>query len=480
MGKPSGFLDYERKSNSKISVKDRIKNFDEFYDFIDTEERKNQGARCMNCGVPFCTTTIELSGMTTGCPLNNLIPEWNDEIYNGNYSHGLTRLLKTNPFPEFTGRVCPALCEKACINGLDGSSVTIHDNELFLIEEGFKSGVMTPKPPVVRSDKKIAVIGSGPAGLAVAQKLNKRGHNVTVFERDDRFGGLLMYGIPNMKLDKTIVQRRINLMEQEGVVFVPNKDLGKNLSLKELEKDFDAVVLCCGAKKARDITLTNRDKKGIYLAVDFLSSTTKSIIENNLKDSTYVSAKGKNVIVVGGGDTGNDCVGTSVRHGAKSVVQLEIMPKAPDERAESNPWPEWPKVCLTDYGQQEAIEVFGHDPRVYQTTIKEIYEKDGSITGVLTVKVEFKDGKLCEVKGSEKKLPCDMILIAAGFTGFEEYCVKGFKMPQKDDASFKTDKEKIFACGDMKRGQSLVVWAISDGIKCAKEVDTFLMGYTNI
>ncbi len=479
MGKPTGFLDYKRKSNDKINVKERIKNFNEFYDYISEEDRQKQGARCMNCGVPFCSSAIELSGMVTGCPLHNLIPEWNDEIYQGNYSQGLSRLLKTNCFPEFTGRVCPALCEKACINGLDDVPVTIHDNELFLIEKGFENGEMIPIPPKFRSDKKIAVIGSGPAGLAVAEKLNKRGHNVTVFERDDKFGGLLMYGIPNMKLDKSVIDRRIDLMTQEGITFIANKDFGKNLSLTELEENFDAIVLCCGAKKARDLNLENRDSEGIHFAVDFLSSTTKSLIENNLKENSYISAKDKNVVIVGGGDTGNDCVGTSIRHGAKSVVQIEIMPKLPEKRLESNPWPEWPKVCNTDYGQEEAIETYGHDPRVYQTTIKKIYQKNNQITDVLTVKVEFKDGKLHEIEGTEKKIKADLLLIAAGFVGYEDYIAKNITIPTKKDISFKTNHDKVFACGDIKRGQSLVVWAISEGIKCAKEIDSFLMGYTN-
>lgn len=475
MAKPTGFLEFDRKANVRVLAKDRIKNYDEFYEYNSEDERRQQASRCMNCGVPFCGSAINLSGMVTGCPLHNLIPEWNDEIYNGNYSHGLQRLLKTSPFPEFTGRVCPALCEKACINGINCAPVTIHDNELFLIEEGFKNGEMTPKIPLVRSDKNVAVIGSGPAGLAVAEKLNKRGHNVTVFERDDRLGGLLMYGIPNMKLDKAVIKRRTDLMAAEGVKFEVNQDLGKNLKLKDLEDKFDAVVLCCGSKQARDITLEHRNAEGVHFAVDFLTSTTKSLLENGLK-SGFIDAKGKNVVILGGGDTGNDCVGTSIRHGAKSVVQLEMMPKPPEERLDSNPWPEWPKVLNTDYGQQEAIEVFGKDPRAFQTTVKEIYQTKGKLTGVLTVQVEFKDGKLTEVAGSEKKLDADLLLIAAGFVGYESYIVPKVKIPVKGDILYKTDKENIFACGDMKRGQSLVVWAITDGIKCSKEVDKFLMG----
>ncbi len=473
MGKNTGFLEYKRKNNITIAPLERIKDFGEFYEYLDESERKEQGARCMDCGVPFCGSAIELKGMVTGCPLHNLIPEWNDEVYNGNFSHGLSRLLKTNPFPEFTGRVCPALCEKACICGLHGDPVTVRNNELFLIETGYKNGQMTPKIPVARSNKKVAVIGSGPAGLAVAEKLNKRGHNVTVLERDDQIGGLLMYGIPNMKLDKSIIARRVALMEQEGVVFKTNMDYGKNLSPAMLEAEFDAVVLCCGAKKARDLQVENRDSQGVYMAIEYLTSATKNLMTG----SDYIDAKGKNVVVVGGGDTGNDCIGTAIRHGAKSVVQIEMMGKPAEQRTESNPWPEWPKVLVTDYGQQEAIAVFGSDPRVFNTTIKEIISQDGKVTAVVTVNCEFKNGKLTHVEGTEKTIDADLVLIAAGFTGAEDYTTVPYEtqLPDKKAESFKTNKDKVFACGDMKRGQSLIVWAIREGVKCAKEVDDFLM-----
>lgn len=487
MGKSTGFLEFERQGNDCFAPKERIRNFNEFHYILEEKDRRTQAARCMNCGVPFCQSAIELKGMVTGCPLHNLIPEWNDEIYNGNMSHALRRLLKTSCFPEFTGRVCPALCEKACICGLDGDAVTIRDNELFIIETGFANGEMQPRIPSVRTDKKVAVIGSGPAGLAVADQLNRRGHNVTVFEKDDNVGGLLMYGIPNMKLEKDVVLRRQKLMEDEGVVFKLNSDFGNNLKAKDVMAQFDAVVLCCGAKKARDLAVENRDADGVYFAVDFLTSTTKSLMKSGLKDNDFVNAKGKKVIVVGGGDTGNDCVGTSIRHGCSSVVQIEMMPKAPDVRGENNPWPEWPKVCNTDYGQQEAIAVFGSDPRVYNTTIKEIYKKDGKLTGVLTVEVAFKDGKLSYVDGTEKKYDADLLLIAAGFLGCEDYVGKavGVTMSNRNtvqtgEGSYKTSTEKVFAAGDVRRGQSLVVWAMAEGRGCAKEVDEYLMGYSNL
>ncbi len=487
MGKITGFLEYERCEKQRIAPLERIKNFDEFYIPKSAEERLKQAARCMNCGIPFCQSGMMLSGMMTGCPLNNLIPEWNDAIYNGNLKNALSRLLKTNNFPEFTGRVCPALCEAACVNGRDGKSVTCHDNELYIIETAYKEGLIAPNPPKVRSGKKVAVIGSGPSGLAAADCLNKRGHKVTVFEKNDRIGGLLMYGIPNMKLDKSVIERKLDIMRAEGVEFAVNSDVGNTVSAKDILDNFDAVILCCGANNARDINVPGRDCEGVYFAVDFLTANTKSLLDSGFADKKYYDANGKNVVIVGGGDTGNDCLGTCIRHGAKSVIQLEMMPKPPEKRTENNAWPEFPRVLKTDYGQEEAIAVFGRDPRIYQTTVKEIISEKGRLKAIKTVKVEFAGGILKEIENSENIIDCDIMIIAAGFVGTKKYLPEAFGVELSERNTVKTENgkfaantEKVFACGDMQIGQSLVVRAISEGRKCAKEVDLYLMGYTNM
>ncbi len=494
MGKPTGFMDYQREDAPAFSVKERITNFNEFHEPLPLEEQKRQGARCMECGVPFCQSGMMIGGMSSGCPLNNLIPEWNDLIFKGAWEQAYNRLKLTSNFPEFTSRVCPALCEKACTCGANGDAVTVKANEYSIIENAYIQGYADPKPPKVRTGKKIAIIGSGPSGLAAADQLNRRGHSVTVFERSDRVGGLLMYGIPNMKLEKSVIDRKIDVMKAEGVEFKTSVNVGQDIKASALLKEFDRVILACGASNPRDINATGRDAKGIYFAVDFLKSTTKSLLDTGLKDGTYISAKGKNVMVIGGGDTGNDCVGTCVRHGAKSVLQLEMMPKLPDERTEDNPWPQWPRVCKTDYGQEEAIEVFGHDPRVYQTTVKKfIKDKNGNLCGAVLVKLnpekDEKTGRMMmkEVAGSEYKVEVDLILIAAGFLGSENYVTKAFGVetnPRTNVAtaenSFKTNVDKVFTAGDMHRGQSLVVWAIREGRDCAREVDESLMGYTNL
>lgn len=494
MGKATGFLDYERKVASAIEPLERIKNFNEFHIPLSLEEQQKQGARCMECGVPFCQSGMTIKGMTSGCPLNNLIPEWNDLVYRGNFEQAYLRLHKTSNFPEFTCRVCPGLCEKACTCGLNGDAVATKENEMAIIEYAYANGLADAKAPTVRTGKKIAVIGSGPSGLAVADQLNSRGHSVTVYERSDKVGGLLRYGIPNMKLEKQIIDRKIAVMEEEGIVFKTSVDVGKDVKAKDLLKEFDAVILACGASNPRDIQADGRDAKGIYFAVDFLTSTTKSLWDSGLKEGTFISAKDKDVIVIGGGDTGNDCVGTCVRHGAKSVTQLEMMPKAPDERAESNPWPQWPLVCKTDYGQEEAIAVFGHDPRIYTTTVKEFKkDKSGNLKSAVLVslesKVDEKSGRrmMVPVAGSEKEVPCQLVLIAAGFLGSQAYVTDAFGVEldartnvASAAGSFKTSVDKVFTAGDMHTGQSLVVKAIRQGRDCAREVDEYLMGYTNL
>lgn len=494
MGKPTGFIDYEREDAQAYSVLERIKNFDEFHTPLTKQEQEKQGARCMECGVPFCQSGLIIGGAMSGCPLNNLIPEWNDLIFKGAWEQAYNRLKITNNFPEFTSRVCPALCEKACTCGVDGDAVTVKANEYAIIENAYDMGYASAKIPKVRTGKKIAVIGSGPAGLAAADQLNQRGHSVTVYERSDRVGGLLMYGIPNMKLEKHIIDRKIDIMKEEGIEFKTGADVGKNIKAADLLKEYDRIILACGASNPRDIKVSGRDADGIYFAVDFLTSTTKALLDNDLKDGTYVSAKGKRVLIIGGGDTGNDCVGTSIRHGAKSVLQLEMMPKLPDTRAENNPWPEWPRVCKTDYGQEEAIELFGTDPRTYQTTVKEfIKDKKGRVKGAKLVKLKAekdkKTGRLVmkEIDGSEYEVETDLVLIAAGFTGAQSYITKAFGVSTdartnvaSAEGTHKTNVDGVFVCGDMHIGQSLVVRAIREGRDAAKEVDESLMGYTNL
>ena len=494
MGKPTGFMEYEREVSKAVKPGERIKNFNEFHEHLPQEKQMLQGARCMECGVPFCQAGMDICGMTSGCPLHNLVPEWNDLVYMGNWEQAYNRLKKTNSFPEFTSRVCPALCEAACTCGLNGDAVATKENEYAIIENAYAKGYAQAKPPKVRTGKRVAVVGSGPAGLAVADLLNKRGHSVTVYERSDRVGGLLMYGIPNMKLEKSVVERKVKIMEEEGVTFLTGMDVGKDVKGEELLKEYHRVVLACGSSNARDIQAPGRDAKGIYFAVDFLKANTKSLLDSGLEDGKYVNTKGKNVVIIGGGDTGNDCVGTAMRHGCKSVTQIEMMPKAPDVRAENNPWPEWPKVCKTDYGQEEAIAVFGHDPRIYESTVKEfLKDKNGNLKGVKIVKLSWekdeKSGRMVmkEVQGSEKTLPAEVALIAAGFLGCQKYAADAFGVGLNERTNVKTSAGKyetsvknVFTAGDMHRGQSLVVWAIREGREAARAVDESLMGYSNL
>ena len=494
MGKPTGFLDYQRKNDKAYAVKERITNYDEFHVHLSKEEQKRQAARCMECGVPFCQSGMKIGPMYAGCPLNNLIPEWNDLLYKDAWRRAYERLRLTNSFPEFTSRVCPALCEKACTCGLNGDAVTVRANEYSIIENAYAEGWAAPNPPRLRTGKRIAVVGSGPAGLAAADMLNRRGHSVTVFERSDRLGGLLMYGIPNMKLEKHIIERRLAVMRAEGVEFKTNVNVGKDIKAKNLIKAYDRVILACGASNPRDINVEGRDAEGIYFAVDFLTSTTKALLDSDMEDNTYLSAKGKNVVVIGGGDTGNDCVATCVRHGAKSITQLEMMPKLPDTRAENNPWPEYPMISKTDYGQEEAAKVYGQDPRVYQTTVKRFIKDDeGKLCAAELIRLRFERDQqtgrmnMSEEPDSAYTVPAELVLIAAGFLGAESYVTRAFGVAtdgrtnvQTPEGSHKTSVENVFAAGDMRRGQSLVVWGIREGRDVAAEVDESLMGYTNL
>ncbi|HLW66688.1 MAG TPA: glutamate synthase subunit beta [Gemmataceae bacterium] len=489
MGKTTGFLEFPRELPLAHAPKERVHEWEEFHGHSDAALLQKQGARCMDCGVPFCHTGALIEGMAAGCPINNLIPEWNDLVYRGLWKEALERLHKTNNFPEFTGRVCPAPCEGSCVLGISEPPVTIKSIECAIIDRGFEEGWVQPEPPAVRTGKKVAVVGSGPAGLACADQLNKAGHLVTVFERADRIGGLLMYGIPNMKLDKSYVQRRVDLMAAEGVTFVTNCEVGKNLPAQKLRDEFDAAVLCGGATRPNDFfTKTEgRNLKGIHFAMEFLHANTKSLLDSHHADGRYISAKDKDVIVIGGGDTGTDCVGTSLRHGCRSILQLEIIPRPPLLRAADNPWPQWPKVYKLDYGQEEAQAIFGNDPRQYaiQTT-KFVGDESGNLKEIHTVRVEWvKDNGRAvprNIPSSEQVFPAQLVLLALGFSGPESQLLDqlGVEKDARTNAKaeygkFNTNVPGVFAAGDMRRGQSLVVWAINEGRGAARECDAYLM-----
>jgi glutamate synthase (NADPH/NADH) small chain len=493
MGKPTGFLEYTRELPVDRHPAERIHDWNEFHEHFTDAELQQQGARCMDCGVPFCHTGKLISGAASGCPINNLIPEWNDLVYRGQWKEALHRLHSTNNFPEFTGRVCPAPCEGSCVLGISQPPVTIKNIEVSIIERGFEEGWVVAEPPRKRTGKKVAVVGSGPAGLACAAQLNRAGHLVTVFERADRIGGLLMYGIPNMKLEKQVVQRRLDLMAAEGVKFITRTEVGKNYPTEKLLNEFDAVVLTGGATHARNLEVEGRNLKGVHYAMEFLHANTKSLMDSHLADGHYISAKDKDVIVIGGGDTGTDCVGTSMRHGCRSLVQFEILPKPPLERAANNPWPEWPKIYRVDYGQEEAAAVFGHDPRVYSILTKRIVgDDDGNVKEIHTVDIEWgkgTDGRfgMQEVAGTERVWPAQLVLLAMGFLGPEKdgmLAQLGVELDARGnvriDDNCMTSRAGVFAAGDMSRGQSLVVWAIHDGRAAARGVDLYLMGETQL
>ncbi len=492
MGKPTGFIEYLRELPLDRSAIERIQDWNEFHSHLEEKKLQEQAARCMDCGVPFCHTGTLLSGMASGCPINILIPEWNDLIYRGLWHEALDRLHKTNNFPDFTGRVCPAPCEGSCVLGINAPPVTIKGIECNIIDKGWESGWVVANPPDERTGKKVAVVGSGPAGLAAAAQLNRAGHSVTVFERHDRVGGLLMYGIPNMKLDKKLVQRRVDLLAEEGVTFVTNTAVGKNLPAKRLLGEYDAVVLCTGATQPRDLPIEGRNLKGVHFAMEFLHSNTKSLLDGH-KNGHFISAKGKDVIVIGGGDTGTDCVGTSLRHGCRSLLQVEILPRPPMDRASDNPWPEWPKVYRMDYGQEEAAAKFGADPRVYLTTAKKFVGDDrGHVKEIHTVEIQWEkdaNGRFApkEVAGTEKVLPAQLVLLAMGFLGPEQPMLDELKVERDPRTNVKaahgqysTNIKGVFAAGDCRRGQSLVVWAINEGRGAARECDRYLMGSTQL
>ena len=489
MGKPTGFMEFARELGPDRSAPLRVLDWKEFHDHLPEDKLKTQGSRCMDCGVPFCH-----SDKTGGCPVNNLIPEWNDLVYRGQWEEAIIRLWKTNNFPEFTGRVCPAPCEGSCVLGINEPPVTIKQIEAAIIDHAWEHGLVKPQPPEKRTGKKVAVIGSGPAGLAAADQLNKAGHLVTVFERADRIGGLLMYGIPNMKLDKTeIVNRRLKLMEEEGVKFVPSAHIGVTHDAQQLKKDFDAIVLATGATKPRDLPVPGRQLKGVHFAMEFLTANTKSLLDSGHQDKNFISAKDKNVIVIGGGDTGNDCIGTSMRHGCKSLVNFELLPKPPEGRAPDNPWPQWPRIFRIDYGHEEVRAVHGKDPREFLILTKEfVGDANGNLKGLKTVRVEWaKDEKgqfkMNEVAGSEQEWPCELVFLAMGFLGPENPVAQqlGVELDPRSNykaeyGKFNTNVQGVFSAGDCRRGQSLVVWAINEGRGAARECDRYLMGVTQL
>ncbi|WP_437193081.1 glutamate synthase subunit beta [Planctomicrobium sp. SH527] len=505
MGKPTGFMEFARQTATERAPSERIKNWNEFSEKLELKVLQTQGARCMDCGIPFCHTGDLLAGMAAGCPVHNLIPEWNDLVYHNEWREALDRLHKTNNFPEFTGRVCPAPCEGSCTLGIHEPPVAIKTIEKNIVDRGWAEGWIVPNPPTKRTGKTVAVVGSGPSGLAAAAQLNSAGHLVTVYERSDRIGGLLMYGIPNMKLEKWVVERRVKLLEEEGIKFVTNTTIGKDISGKELTEKFDAVVLCTGATVPNDFfaKTLGRQLKGIHFAMEFLHGNTKSLLDSKHEDGAYINAKGKNVVVIGGGDTGNDCLGTSLRHGCKSLVNFEVVPQSPDKRSASNPWPQWPRIHRTDYGHAEAASVFDYsqesrktlknDPREYAIqTVEFLGDENGNLRALKTVKLDWSKpsetgAPFSVIPGTEQEWPADLCFLALGFRGPEQVIGEQLGVETDKRSNYQAEFEKyttnvpgVFAAGDCRRGQSLIVWAINEGRGVARECDRYLMGSTKL
>jgi glutamate synthase (NADPH/NADH) small chain len=493
MGKPTGFMEFGRLTPSERPPEERLADWEEMYEPLPEEELRRQGARCMDCGVPFCHTGREVAGRTSGCPINNLIPEWNDLVYRGLWREALDRLHRTNNFPEFTGRVCPAPCEGSCVLAINEPAVSIKSIENAIADRGWEEGWIVPEPPAWRTGKQVAVVGSGPAGLACAAQLNRAGHRVTVYERDDRIGGLLVYGIPAMKLDKEVVRRRVDLLAAEGIQFVPDTEIGVDIAASQLVEEFDAVVLCTGATRPRDLPVEGRELDGVHFAMEFLTSNTKSLLDSGHDDGRYLSAEDKHVIVIGGGDTGTDCVATAMRHGCRSLTQFEILPRPPETRAPDNPWPEWPNVYVLDYGQKEARARFGDDPRQYLlSTTHMVGDEEGRVRELHTTQVVWEPGEdgrrtARPLAGTEKVWPAELVLLALGYQGPERAILDELALEQDarsniraDHGAYETNVPGVFAAGDARRGQSLVVWAIEEGRGAARAVDLHLMGRTEL